>query len=104
MISIPNRRFVLIEQPNIFRVSQLIARLRNPFGCNKDEVARDFEVKNPLQKILPDKLYALTYLDDMSETLYKQSVIRNISLIRNIIKLPPKREYRILILRHIALL
>jgi predicted DNA-binding transcriptional regulator YafY len=130
------------EQRKILRVFQLLARLRGPFGCLKEDVARDFWVSTrtieryfellsdlgfdivrqgkafripprmrsdfdaedlfvfspeeaaiirgallscssagPLQKTILEKLYALTDLDELSETLYKQSVATNISLI-----------------------
>ncbi len=135
------------EQRKIFRVLQLIARLRAPLGCTKADVARDFDVsprtieryilllrdlgfevirKNgrfriespspstfkpedlivfsveeaaivkdalvacgvsyPLQKGLLDKLYALTDLDELSETLYDQHVSKNINHIRLAVK------------------
>ncbi len=135
------------EQRKIFRVLQLIARLRAPLGCTKADVARDFDVSprtieryisllrdlgfevirkngrfriespsrstfkpedlivfsveeaaivkdalvacgvsNPLQKGLLDKLYALTDLDELSETLYDQYVSKNINHIRLAIK------------------
>lgn len=137
----------MIEQRKIFRVFQLISRLRSPFGCTKNEVASDFDVSvrtieryflllrelgfeliqnnevfyinipnqdvinpeeivvfspeeasiikravlncasaGPLQKSLLDKLYALSDLDEMAETLYRQNVARNIYLIRTAIK------------------
>lgn len=135
------------EQRKIYRVFQLIARLRSPFGCTKESVANDFEVstrtiernlnllrdlgfiieKNgdrfkilqygkdflrheelivftleeacairdamdlgsiagPLRKSLLDKLYALTELDELSETLRKNSVSMSIAQIRLAIK------------------
>ncbi len=143
------------EQRKILRVFQLIARLRGPFGCLKEEVARDFEVSTrtveryfellsdlgfevlrqgkafriqpggrtelnaedlfvfspeeagiirgallncvfagPLQKTILEKLYALTDLDELSESLYKQSAATNISRIRSAI-----RERRCVVLR-----
>jgi proteasome accessory factor C len=137
------------EHRRLFRIFQVIARLRSPLGCSKQELAEDYDVdvrtieryfkllrelgfdivrvKNvrrykienlkhgnikpedlivftleeasavkdallkskitgPLQKSLLDKLYALTDLDELSETLYKQSVSKNISDIRFAIK------------------
>ncbi len=143
------------EQRKILRVFQLVARLRGPFGCIKEDVARDFEVSTrtieryfellsdlgfdivrqgkafripprarsdfdaedlfvfsleeaaiirgallncssaaPLQKTILDKLYALTDLDELSETFYKQSIATSISRIRTAI-----REKRQVILR-----
>jgi predicted DNA-binding transcriptional regulator YafY len=135
------------EKRKLFRIFQLISRLRSPLGCIKSEIARDFEVSErtierhfillqdlgfeitkhqnrlrieniekrklqhedmivfsleeaaairdallscantgPLQKSLLDKLYALTELDELSETIYKQSVSRNINTLRTAIK------------------
>ncbi len=143
------------EQRKIFRVFQLIARLRGPFGCLKEEVARDFDVSTrtveryfellgdlgfevvrqgkafrmqpggrtelnaedlfvfspeeagiirgallncafagPLQKTILEKLYALTDLDELSETLYRQSVAVTISQVRSAI-----REKRCVVLK-----
>lgn len=135
------------EQRKMYRVFQLIARLRSPVGCIKKDVARDFEVtertierhfrlltdlgfdivkegnrfkiegiekrklkhedmivfnleeaiiirdallscstEGPLRKSLLEKLYALTELEELSETIYKQAVSKNISTIRLAIK------------------
>lgn len=135
------------DHRKIYRIFQLIARLRGPFGCTKEAVARDFEVsvrtiernlslltdlgfhitkegnrfkiqqhskdmlchedlivftleeacairdaldagriEGPLRKSLLDKLYALTELDELSETLRINLVSHNISLIRQAIK------------------
>jgi predicted DNA-binding transcriptional regulator YafY len=40
----------------------------------------------PLQKSLMDKLYALTELDELADTIFKQTVARNINTIRVAIK------------------
>ncbi len=137
------------EHKRIYRIFQLIARLRSPLGSTKQELASDFDVNvrtieryfkllrelgfevvrikphkrykieninrpgfkpedlivftleeaaavkdallgskitGPLQKSLLDKLYALTDLDELSETIFKQNVSKNISNIRFAIK------------------
>jgi predicted DNA-binding transcriptional regulator YafY len=129
----------------IYRIFQVIARLRSPIGVTKSELAKDYEVdvrtidryiellrdlgfiivknhnrfkiermerdnirpedlivfsleeadavknamlqyskvNNLVQKSLLDKLYALTDLDELSDTLANQTVSRNISHLRN---------------------
>ncbi len=136
------------EHRKIYRVFQMISRLRSPLGCTKDEIAEDFDISvrtveryyrllqdlgfeiikhrgrykiekiepgqfkhedmivftleeaaavkeallssqkltGPIQKTLLDKLYALTDLDELSETLYRLTVSKNISNIRFAIK------------------
>lgn len=135
------------EPRKLYRVFQLITRLRSPLGCIKQEVARDFDVSERtieryflllrdlgfeiiktenrfkiesverrimkhediiifsleeaaairdailncanvglLHKSILDKLYALTELDELSETIYKQTVSNNINTIRLAIK------------------
>lgn len=135
------------EQRKIYRVFQLIARLRTPFGCTKAEVADDFDtsvrtiernlqllrdlgfqiekngsrfripktdtnslrhedlivfsleeasairdaldsgrIESPLKESLLDKLYALTELDELAETLRTNVISSNIAHIRNAIK------------------
>lgn len=134
------------ELKKIYRIFQIIARLRSPIGTTKKDLAQSFDVNirtidryfkllkdlgfelsktqnrfkiekpgrsmviaedlivfsieeaniikdallnhkvnNPLQKSLLDKLYALTDLDELSETLYKINVSKNISMIRKAI-------------------
>lgn len=134
------------DQKKIFRVFQLISRLRSHFGVKKSDLAQSFdvsvrtieryfvllrnlgfEVKNreqffyiprvdkqnilpedfivfsieeaaairdaitgssiqsPLQKSLLTKLYALTDIEELSETLYNQSISQNISRVRQAI-------------------
>jgi len=134
------------DQMKIFRVFQLISRLRSPFGVTKNDLAQSFDVsertieryfallrnlgfdiqnrekfffipriekeavlpenlivfsieeaaairdaitgstmQSPLQKTILTKLYALTDIDELSETLYKQNVSRNISKVRQAI-------------------
>ncbi len=138
---------LVTEQKKIYRVFQLIARLRSPFGASKAALARDFECtertierymvlladigfdigkrngyfyieridrhglkpedmivfspeeaalvrdavlsstpNSPLQKSLLTKLYALTDLDELSQTLYSNSVSRSISTVRRAIR------------------
>ncbi len=128
------------DHRKLYRVFQLISRLRSPIGCSKQEIARDFEItertveryflllkevgfeliryqnrykieklsgqnlkledyiifsleeaaaikeaiinssiKSPMQNSLLTKLYALTDIDELSETLYKLGVSKNIS-------------------------
>ncbi len=127
----------------IYRIFQMIARMRSPIGCSKKEMAESFgvnvrtidryiallkdlgfevrkhqerfrihqverstfkhedlivfsleeaatikeavlssKIEGLLQKSLLDKLYALTDLDELADSLYKQSISRNISDIR----------------------
>jgi predicted DNA-binding transcriptional regulator YafY len=135
------------DHKKMYRLFQLISRLRSPYGVTKQRLASDFEVSertieryflllrelgfeikkkdnffiipradksvlnpenlivfsleeaatirdaienssihNPFQRSLLSKLYALTDLDDLSETLFKQGLTINISLIRKSIK------------------
>jgi predicted DNA-binding transcriptional regulator YafY len=135
------------ESRKIFRFLQLVARLRSPIGCTKEELSNDFglsrrtveryfqmvrdlgfllvqqqgryhiesvdkrsmqhenlivftleeaavlrdallsqPLKPDLHRGLLDKLYALTELDELSETLYNQTVARHISVIRQTIR------------------
>lgn len=135
------------EQKKIYRIFQLIARLRTPLGCSKSDIAEDFEVNvrtveryfkllrdlgfeiervkhryripkidkgglSPedlivfnleeaacireallqskvdgiVQKGLLDKLYALTDLEELSDTISKLGTSRNISDLRYAIK------------------
>lgn len=135
------------EQRKMYRVFQLIARLRTPLGCTKSEVADDFDttvrtverhfnlirdlgfaiekngkrfripksdnngfrhedmivfsleeaaairdaldsgrIESPLKESLLDKLYALTELDELAETLRTNVISCNIAHIRNAIK------------------
>jgi predicted DNA-binding transcriptional regulator YafY len=137
----------LVDHKKLYRIFQLISRLRSPYGASKADLARDFEVSertieryfillkdlgfdikkrsdffciektdkytvNPedlivfsieeaatirdaivnssmqtlLQKSIITKLYALTDMDELSETLYRQSISKNLSIIRNAIK------------------
>lgn len=137
----------MTEQKKIFRVLQLIARLRSPLGCTKIDIAESFEVtertveryfnllndigfeitkrhnrfrieriekgtispeelivfsleeaalirqaieatahQSPLQKTLLAKLYALTDMEELADTLYNQTLSRNISTIREAIR------------------
>jgi predicted DNA-binding transcriptional regulator YafY len=137
----------LVDHKKLYRVFQLISRLRSPYGASKSDLARDFfvsertieryfvllkdlgfEIKKrseffciekmdkysvnpedlivfsieeaaiirdaivnrsmqtPLQKSIITKLYALTDMDELSETLYRQSISRNLSIIRSAIK------------------
>lgn len=137
----------MTEQKKIFRVLQLIARLRSPLGCSKSDIAESFEVtertveryfdllrdigfeitkshnrfrieriergnlipedlivfsleeaalirqaieatvhQSPLQKTLLAKLYALTDMDELADTLYSQTLSRNISTVREAIQ------------------
>ncbi len=136
----------MTEQKKIFRVLQLIARLRSPLGCTKADVAQSFEVsertveryfdllrdigfdvtkshnrfriestskgcinpeelivfsleeaalikqaieaapiQSPLQKNILSKLYALTDMDNLAESIYNQNISRNISIARRAI-------------------
>lgn len=131
----------------MYRVFQLISRLRTPLGCTKAEVAEDFDttvrtverhinlirdlgftiekngkrfripktdtngfrhedmivfsleeavairdaldsgrIESPLKESLLDKLYALTELDELAETLRTNVISSNIAHIRNAIK------------------
>lgn len=142
------------EQRKIYRIFQLIARLRAPLGCAKSELAENFgvnvrtieryfkllrnlgfeiirvngrfkiekydtgavkpedlivftleeaaiiknsllcnDVKDPLRKSLLDKLYALTDLEELTDTLFKFNVSKNISDIRFAIK----HKYRVIL-------
>jgi len=45
-----------------------------------------YKIKDPLQKSLLTKLYALTDLEELSETIYDQSVSKNINNLRHSIK------------------
>jgi len=135
------------EQRKIYRIFQLISRLRMPLGCTKAEVAEDFDttvrtiernfnllrdlgfqiekngnrfripktdsnvlrhedmivfsleeavairnaldasrISSPLKESLLDKLYALTELEEMAETLRTNTISTNISNIRNAIR------------------
>lgn len=137
----------MVDQKKLFRVFQLISRLRSPFGTTKADLARDFDVtertieryfvlldelgfdiqkrdnyfkienvgryqvtpeeyivfsieeaaivkeaiessrvRTPLQKSLLSKLYALTDIDEISDTLYSQSISKSINNIRRAIK------------------
>ncbi len=137
----------MVEHKKLYRVFQLISRLRSPFGASKSDLARDFDVsertieryfvllkelgfevekkneffsikridkyqvkpedlivfsleeagaikdailnspiQSPLQKSLLSKLYALTDIDDISETLYRQGTSKNISIINRCIR------------------
>jgi proteasome accessory factor C len=137
----------MVDHRKIYRVFNLISRLRAPFGATKKALARDFDVsertieryivllqdlgfdvtkranrfriesvdkyhvnpedlivfsleeaaaikdaitnsplRGPLQKSLLTKLYALTDIDEISETLYRQNISKNISNIRKAIK------------------
>ncbi|HCX98883.1 MAG TPA: hypothetical protein DG754_01975 [Bacteroidales bacterium] len=131
------------DQKKIFRVFQLISRLRSHFGVKKSDLAQSFDVsertieryfvllrnlgfeienreqffyiprvdkqnvlpedfivfsieeaaairdviagssiQSPMQKALLTKLYALTDIEELSETLYNQSISQNISRVR----------------------
>lgn len=131
------------DSRKIFRFLQMVARLRSPLGCTKDELSLNFDLskrtveryfglmrdlgfllvqrngryaiesldkrsvkhedlivftleeaavlreallahrlKPDLHRGLLDKLYALTELDELSETLYNQTVARHVGLIR----------------------
>ena len=137
----------MVDHKKIYRVFNLISRLRAPFGASKITLARDFEVtertieryfallqdlgfeitkrgnrfliesvdkyqvlpedlivfsleeaaaikdtitnsplRGPLQKSLLTKLYALTDINEISETLYRNNITKNISTIRKAIK------------------
>ncbi|MFP4557488.1 MAG: helix-turn-helix transcriptional regulator [Bacteroidales bacterium] len=137
----------MVDHKKIFRVFNLISRLRAPFGATKISLARDFDVTErtieryivllqdlgfdiekkgncffieridrfqfkpedliifsleeaatikdalmnsslhgPLQKSLLTKLYALTDIDEISETIFRQNISKNISSIRKAIK------------------
>lgn len=137
----------MVEHKKIYRVFQLISRLRSPFGATKENLARDYDVSErtveryfnllrdlgfeivkeenrfriprvdrgslnpedlivfsleeaalirdailassintPLQKSLVSKLNALTDMDDVSETIYRQSISQNIGKLRESIK------------------
>lgn len=137
----------MVDHRKIYRVFNLISRLRSPFGATKTALARDFDVsertieryivllqdlgfdvtkqanrfriecvgkhqvtpedlivfsleeaaaikdaitnsplRGPLQKSLLTKLYALTDIDEISDTLYRQNISKNISAIRRAIK------------------
>jgi predicted DNA-binding transcriptional regulator YafY len=137
----------MVDHRKIYRVFNLISRLRSPFGATKTALARDFDVsertierylvllqdlgfdvtkranrfriecvgkhqvtpedlivfsleeaaaikdaitnsplRGPLQKSLLTKLYALTDIDEISDTLYRQNISKNISSIRRAIK------------------
>lgn len=135
------------EKRKLFRIFQLISRLRSPLGCTKSDIAGDFEVSertierhfallrelgfvisrngkryriesveqrrlkhedifvfsleeaaiirdailncahaDPLQKSLMDKLYALTELDELADTIYRQTIAGNINTLRTAIR------------------
>ncbi len=137
----------MVDHKKIFRVFNLISRLRAPFGATKISLARDFNVTErtierylvllqdlgfdvekkgdcfsiervekyqfkpedliifsleeaaaikdsimnsalhgPLQKSLLTKLYALTDIDEISETIFRQNISKSISSIRKAIK------------------
>jgi proteasome accessory factor C len=137
----------MVEHKKLYRIFQLISRLRAPFGALKSDLARDFDVtertieryfvllrdlgfniekrdeyfcipaidkysvnpedlivfsveeaavirdaiirgnhQSPLHKSLLTKLYALTDIDELSETLYHQNISKSISTIRKAIK------------------
>jgi predicted DNA-binding transcriptional regulator YafY len=135
-----NSLLVMIEHQKIFRIFQLLARLRIPLGCTKEDIADDFGVairtveryiallrdigfnvetnqgryripsvnklkmeiedlihfsieeaqivktalenqpiKTPLQQSLMTKLYALTEMPELADTVYDQKVSQHIS-------------------------
>ncbi|HNS29357.1 MAG TPA: WYL domain-containing protein [Tenuifilaceae bacterium] len=133
----------MVEHKKLYRIFQLISRLRSPFGATKGALARDFDVSertieryfsllrdlgfviekegdrfkipridkgqltpenlivfsleeaafirdailtstphSPVQKSIVSKLYALTDMDDISDTIYRQSVSKSIGTLR----------------------
>ena len=76
-INIPNQDVINPEELVVFSPEEASIIKRAVLNCAS---------ACPLQKSLLDKLYALSDLDEMAETLYKQNVARNISLIRTAIK------------------
>ena len=137
----------MVEHKKLYRIFQLISRLRSPYGAHKSDLARDFDVsertieryfvllrdlgfiiekrdeyfciptidryqvkpeelfvfsleeatairdaivrsnpQSPLHKSLLTKLFALTDIDELSETLYHQNISKSISTIRKAIK------------------
>lgn len=87
--------FLLVQADGRYRIESVDKRnLKHEhlivFTLEEAAVLREALLAQPLKpelhRGLLDKLYALTELDDLSDTLYKQTVARNISDIRQAIR------------------
>lgn len=68
-----------------FKPEDLIIFSLEEAAAIKDAITNS-PLRGPLQKSLLSKLYALTDIDEISETLYRQGISKNISTVRKAIK------------------
>lgn len=87
--------FVITKTKNRFRIEHAEKKLPNPeelivFSLEEAALIRQaIEASahhSPLQKTLLAKLYALTDMEELADTLYNQTLSRNISTVREAIK------------------
>jgi predicted DNA-binding transcriptional regulator YafY len=87
--------FEVKKQANRYRIERLEKCQTKPedlivFSLEEAAAIKDAitnsPLRGPLQKSLLTKLYALTDIDEISDTLYRQNITKNISFIRKAIK------------------
>jgi predicted DNA-binding transcriptional regulator YafY len=87
--------FEVKKQANRYRIERLEKCQTKPedlivFSLEEAAAIKDAitnsPLRGPLQKSLLTKLYALTDIDEISDTLYRQNISKNISYIRKAIK------------------
>lgn len=87
--------FTLEKNKSRFRIPEISNKNMNTedlivFNLEEADIIKqallNHKIKDPLQKSLLTKLYALTDLEELSETIYNQNVSKNINNLRHSIK------------------